>query len=273
VNSAFWEVAESVHHPGMGTENVAVMLYALVKMLRPSHVLAVGLGYSTLFLLQALADSCEEALRDYELMQGNTLNPARREVLHEIEADRKPKPGRLVAIDDFSDDGGRLKQLLKGISHLHLDGYMELHREKYDAGVLERLHGGFQLVWVDCGHQLEYIDLTNRVWPLLHNEGGVLGMHYTYVDVAADFSGRLERIVIPGPWLNEVRRQQLQAGLDARFELLSILEPHKFRQGSLTLLRKVDHGDQCRETSLAQENASLYGVSGPTLSDLNADDS
>jgi hypothetical protein len=273
LNAAFWKVAGSVHHPGMGTENVAVLLYALVKMLRPPRVLAVGLGYSTLFLLQALADAYDEALRDYELMQGKSLNPARREVLHEIKVDRTPKPGRLVAIDDFSDNGGRLTQLLEGISHLHLDSHMELNRERYDGGVLERQAAGFRLAWVDCGHQLEYTDLTNRIWPLLHDEGGVLGMHYTYVDVAAEFPEGLERIVMPGPWLNAVRRQQLEAGLNAHFELLSIPEPHKFRQGSLTLLRKVDPGDRCRGTSLAQENASLYGVSGLALLDLNADGS
>lgn len=268
MNAAFWKVAESVHHPGMGTENVGMLLYAVTKMLRPPRALAVGLGYTTLFLLQALADAYAEARSDYELMQSESGDAGRREILHDIEADHVPQRGRLVALDDFSDDGGRLTHMLRCISHLGLDVHLELHRARYDEGVLERQTAGFQLAWVDCGHQLDYAELTNRIWSLIEGDG-MLGVHYTYVDVVAEVSGGRERIVIPGPWLNAVKRQQLSAGLDASFELLSLVEPHKFRQGSLTLLRKNDATDRCRATSLAQEQSSLYGTPGQALVDLN----
>src|SRR5439155_9930248 len=41
----------------MGTERVADLLYALVRFTRPRRLLEIGAGYTTPFILQALADN------------------------------------------------------------------------------------------------------------------------------------------------------------------------------------------------------------------------
>src|SRR5258706_479583 len=113
LNTRFFSVAHTLFHPGMGTENVGPLLYALTCMRRPTTVIAVGLGYSTLFLLQALGDVEREKARDERVLSGAIDDPARREVLLAGtggEALLAPQ-GHLIAIDDFSDDDGRLSAL------------------------------------------------------------------------------------------------------------------------------------------------------------------
>ena len=43
-----------------GAENLGPMLYSLVRFAKPARVLEVGAGYTSVFLLQALADNAAE---------------------------------------------------------------------------------------------------------------------------------------------------------------------------------------------------------------------
>lgn len=267
LDTQFFSVARVLMHPGMGTENVGPLLYALACMRRPRRVLAVGLGYSTLFLLQALADAEREAARDRALLDQRLHDPARVEVLLPEAVDTMPAV--LVGCDDFSDDDGRLGQLQRCVDRLELGSRMRLHRCRYQDLPDEPEAPPYDLVWIDCGHQLDYAELCNRFWPKLQPDGGLLGMHYTHVDVPVDTGeGAPQRVVVAGPWVNAVKRQLADAGPAARFELLSLVEPHKARQGSVTLLRRLEPHDGCRPGTLAQENLALYGTAGSALETL-----
>ncbi|WP_434628068.1 class I SAM-dependent methyltransferase [Chromobacterium sp. CV08] len=250
----------------MGTEHVGPLLYALLRMHRPRRALAIGLGYSTLFLLQALADNEVEARRDAAVAAGTEADPLRREVLHP-QYPHAGHRGRLHGIDDFSDDPGRLDQFLGCVEHLGLQAYFTLERCRYQDAA--RPLDGFDFMWMDCGHQLDYAPMLNRFWPLLDDDGGLLAMHYTYVDIdTEDEHGRKHKLMMPGPFINAVRQQLLQAGLQANFETLSLIEPHKCRQGSVSLLRKLDDGECCRPSSLTGEQSLLYGEPGQPLAPL-----
>jgi hypothetical protein len=62
-----------------GTEQMAPMLYAMIRMTRPRAVVEYGSGYSTLFILQALADSVE----DFTAERADLLQKTRTsEILH-----------------------------------------------------------------------------------------------------------------------------------------------------------------------------------------------
>merc|ERR1712150_405046 len=58
--SAFQQAADKLLDPRMGVENMGPLLYALVRFTKPRHVLEVGAGYTSLWLLQALADNERE---------------------------------------------------------------------------------------------------------------------------------------------------------------------------------------------------------------------
>jgi len=268
MDSRFLRVAASVEDPGMGTENAAPLLYSFVSMLRPRSVLAVGLGYTTLFLLQALADADAASSQDRAILAGTQSNPSRREVLFAADEDLPVHPV-LVGIDDFSDNAQRLEHLLRCVEHLELHPYLELHRCRYqDAGV-PASRQPFGLVWIDCAHQLDYPDLLNRFWPMVDEDGGMLLMHYTYVDLVVPAPDGEQHVMVAGPTVNAAKKQLLEAGLEANFELLSIVEPHKFRQGSVTILRKLPPLEQCRTAGLADELHALYGANGCALDELN----
>jgi hypothetical protein len=252
----------------MGTENAGPLLYALACMRRPHRTLAIGLGYSTLFLLKALSDFFARAEHDRLVLAGKINDPARREILDSLEGEF-PVP-KLVGIDDFSQEPERLDHMMRCIERLRLSPFFELRRGKCSADLI----GGqeaYEMIWIDCGHQIEYPELLNMCWPVLEDDGGILGIHYTYVDVALPSQGVDGRMVIPGPWANAVKRQMLEAGVSANFELLSLVESHKFRQGSLTLLRKTSQIDRCRAATLDEEYLQLYGQRGEELNNLAID--
>jgi hypothetical protein len=266
LTSHFLARANALFHPGMGTEHVGPLLHAMACMRRPETVIAVGIGYSTLFLLQALADIAAEQARDAQVLDGRIDDPARREVLWtDSPATLRTRRPRLIAIDDFSEDHGRLDQFMQCVESLGLASLVELHRSRYQDWVAPR---GLkpEMVWLDCGHQLDYADLTNRFWPMVSEEGGLMGMHYTYVDLRPDPAE--PSIVVPGPWANAAKRQLGSCGIDAGFEMLSIVEPHKHRQGSISLMRKSPE-DRCRDFSLKQEQRAFYGQEGIELDPLN----
>lgn len=268
LNAHFLDIAHHAFDPGMGTEHAALLLYSMVRMQRPSSVLCVGLGYSTLFVLQALADNRTEAQRDARIAGGTLTDPARHEVLHPG-YDHAGHAAHLHGIDDFSEDEPRLQRFLQILERLNLSPLFTLHRCRFQDVQLPAEAGPFGFMWLDCGHQLDYPDLLNRFWPLLDADGGLAAIHYTHVDVDVPDGGATAKVVIPGPCANALRRQQLQAGMGAGFELLSLVEPHKHRQGSVTLLRRLDEVDACRPAGLQQEQMAMYGSSPHELIDLN----
>jgi hypothetical protein len=267
LSPTFHAIAASLFHPGMGTEHIGPLLHAVACMQRPRTILAVGAGYSTVFLLQALADIEQERARDEAILAGRIDDPARRELLlpDAGPTDRDREPARLIVIDDFSDDRGRLRHLDRCIDQLGLASLVVVHRQRYqDWQAPTRFRA--DLVWLDCGHQLDYSDLCNRFWPLVSEEGGLLAMHYTYVDIQplADEPP----VLIAGPWINAAKSQHARLGPHATFELLSLVEPHKRRQGSVSWLRKSP-ADACRGSTLEHEQRALYGRSGPPLNALH----
>jgi predicted O-methyltransferase YrrM len=273
LDAHFLDIAHHAFDPGMGTEHAAPLLYSMVRMQRPSSVLCVGLGYSTLFVLQALADNRTEAQHDARVAAGTLTDPARHEVLHPG-YDHAGHAAHLHGIDDFSEDEPRLQRFLQILARLNLAPLFTLHRCRFQDVRLPAEASPFGFMWLDCGHQLDYPDLLNRFWPLLDADGGLAAIHYTHVDVDVPDvdvpdGGATAKVVIPGPCANALRRQQLQAGMGAGFELLSLVEPHKHRQGSVTLLRRLDEVDACRPASLQQEQQAMYGSSPHDLIDLN----
>ena len=270
----FDELSSKLLDKGMGTENVGHLLYALVKMIRPETCMAIGLGYSTLFILKALSENHEDTQYDLSVLNGNISDTARKGVLYQQHFDELEDTHTLPllhGVDNFSEAGSHTNELEAYISELGYQEFFTLHNcdfRKLDTANIAAT-GGVEFIWLDCGHQLDYPDLINTFWPLLSENGGIMIIHYTAVDIDIEDENERVKLVISGATANAIKKQQLQQGISARFEFMSIVEPHKFRQGSVSVLRKLGDGEVCRDTNLQNEMSSLYGQPGNALTNLN----
>jgi tetratricopeptide (TPR) repeat protein len=194
----------NLYRRGMGTENVGGFLRSMAHMLRPNRVLEIGAGYTTPFLLQALVDN----RRIFD--DGN---------LQESYFDNYSFDPKLVIIDDMS-----LGELSKkpGMKDIISSTYVEFIHGKFEdkSKILFEKYGYFDFVWFDCGGPKEYEVFLEKYWHICSH---FIFFHFTY------YNGSPNKI-------HEIIDQNLQGEL----EVFDIVEPHKKRQGSVTMVKKID---------------------------------
>lgn len=235
-DAAFAAAVDRLRVPGMGTEAVAPFLACLVHLVRPRRVLEVGMGYTTPFLLAALAEVERQVGAEATALAAKTR-------------DRLARPGRLddewlvaepplaapefylepyrpefVAVDNLSipdSSAGRVREVL---AELGLDGRVTVVNADLSKS-LDRLPPGFapiDLAWVDAWECLYFVD---HFWDLINPDGGLVVMHYlmTYPE------GEAILRYLAG----------LQRSRPGELEVVSLLEPHKLTQNSVTVLRRT----------------------------------
>jgi len=246
--------------PGMGTEHVAPWLYSLVRLTRPRRVLEVGLGYTTPFLARALADTMAEVAADRATLAEPEPDDQRANLLSADWYAGRYRP-RLHAIDDFSGTGSSARLALDTLAKLGLADLVKTHEGDFRgmSQHISRADLPFDLVWLDAGAMADYVDFLAEYWPLISQDHGLLVVHYSYWTLGTDARGETVKGLISGPVLNEIKRQQAVAGLGARFEVLSLVEPHKTRQGSVSLIRKLPPLSLTRDFGFAQEAREITG--------------
>ena len=193
---------EKYFRPGMGTENVGPLLRTLVQMARPQRILEIGAGYTTPFILDGLK-------ANEEMFDDGNLDP-RYEKWYKSNNDPK-----LVIIDTDS-----LPQLeSKYVEHIQ-GKFQGRSQELFDK------YGEFDMVWFDCGGPEEYQDFVQEYWKICSQ---YMIFHFTFFqgrpnsnsDIISDTITKWQRIL----GYSNVQR-------------IDILEPHKYRQGSITVLKK-----------------------------------
>jgi predicted O-methyltransferase YrrM len=239
-----------VASPRMGTELVGPLLRSLVCLARAATVLEVGGGATTLYLLDALAENArrhESELRMLEAKQrlydpswADDEGAADRDgaaLLTWLEADpplarpeyyAQPYQPRCVSVDDVSSPfsaASRVRDAAEqaGLAHL-LDQRFCDFRDL--SSVLAHPEEVFDLAWFDCGGYGEYRDFLDLYWDRVRADGGMLVLHYTLTVPSH------ERV------LTELAAHQ-ETGIRGQFEMLSLLEPHKLMQNSVTLIRRT----------------------------------
>ena len=193
---------EEFYREGMGTENVGSFLRALAQMVRPNRILEIGAGYTTPFLLEALINN-ERVFNDGNLEEAYFKN-----------YDYAPK---LVVIDDMS-----LDDLMKkpGMNNLITSKYIDFIEGKFEdkADFLLKKYGNFDFVWFDCGGTTEYEIFMDQYWHLC---SGYVLFHFTYSNGKpnSNYNTLLDKIT-------------------GNPSIFDIVEPHKNRQGSITMVNK-----------------------------------
>ena len=269
LDTKFHQAVAPLFVPGMGTEHVGPLLYTLIRMTRPRSVLEVGLGYTSPFLAQALKDNLAEDAEDRAVLAKAPEDDQRRTVLR-AEFFAQPYAPRLHAIDDYSDQDTSAPRVLETLQELGLDDIVAVHRADFRgfAAKLDKAALPLDFVWFDAGGPLEYIDFLKEYWPHINPEHGHLLLHYTYWNLSASFQGREVSNLLCGSIANELKRQQIATGFNARFEVASLVEPHKGRQGSVTMVRKLAPTSMCRNVDFRSEMDEIYGATPPPMPTL-----
>jgi predicted O-methyltransferase YrrM len=219
--------------PGAGTEVVAPLLALLVELARPQRVLEVGMGYTTPFLAAAL-----ESVRRQVAAEGAALAAKTHRCQGELDDDwlyAEPAlaaPGyhlgeyapSLVAVDNLSLADSSAAGVRTVLATLGLDDLVTVvNRDLTEAATaLPATFHPIDFAWVDAWECLYFFD---HYWDLINPDGGLVAMHYllTYPEGEAV--------------LRYLRKfQQANPG---ELEVVSLLEPHKLMQNSITLLRRT----------------------------------
>src|SRR5262245_49796884 len=56
----------------MGVELASPFIYSLIRLVRPRSLLEIGAGYSSAFMLKAIADNVEDVHRETEIMRNQS---------------------------------------------------------------------------------------------------------------------------------------------------------------------------------------------------------
>lgn len=245
LDAVFLDAVAPLHHPRMGTELMGPLLYSLVRSTRPERVLEVGGGATSLYLLRALADNAADVERERRQLRAKqnaydrgwedeTLAAQHRgDVLAWLERPpalglpdyyERVRSGRLTSVDKRSspyttaggaNDVARALGLDSWLTTVDCD-FREVDRVLADSDHID-------FAWFDCGGYQDYRDFIDLYWDRIDDDGGLLLLHYTLT------VPNHERI------LAELASEREQRGA---FEMLSLVEPHKLMQNSVTLVRR-----------------------------------
>jgi hypothetical protein len=237
--------------PSSGTENVACLLYAIARMLRPRTIVEYGSGYTTLYLLAALAENTSDAKEEGTLLRAKTEKLTEREIVFSRaspngrDATQKRRelewfssgdkacgvdPGffrqaympRLYSIERLSSDHDYSKRLLKTVMELDLAEFLTyLTGCEFSPHILPAEAFPLDLAWNDDD---EYITFFDTLWPHLNPSGGLMVFHNT--------------VAVEEAW-NAIATIKQKRSAHGDLEVLTLPEPHKLSQSSCTILRRT----------------------------------
>jgi predicted O-methyltransferase YrrM len=232
----FLAAVEALRVPAMGTEAMAPLLAAMIKFVRPQHVLEVGMGYTTPFLAAALNEIADAA----RIESAGLTEKTRRYLESGAQLDEEwldtepallspafygaPYRPRLVAVDDLSIPESSSPRVWDVLCELDLDHLVTV----VNAGLTDctrHFPVDFQPIdfaWIDAWECLYFFD---NFWDLINPDGGLVVMHYlmTYPEGEAFLK-----------YLSVLQHKD-----PGEFEIVNLLEPHKLTQNSVTVVRRT----------------------------------
>jgi hypothetical protein len=223
----------------MGVELLSPFIYSLIRCTKPRSALEVGAGYSSPFILQALADNLTDHRQQQEALRGHVRSDEHGG-LRRLLKGRHPAPLArpeyydraydpvLTIIDDVSHPATSAKQVEAVATDLQLGHILRFQKgdfrgmsPSFPADILP-----FDFVWFDCGSFPHYTAFLSEYWSLINPRHGLLLLHSTLTNV------QLRPIVL------DLKLRQATDSFN-QFELLSFLEPQKWRQNSVTIVHML----------------------------------
>ena len=222
LDNEFMRQIEPLYALEMGAETMGPLLYTLIRFARPQRVLEVGAGYTTPFILKALADVHATHRQEVAARQ-HAPQPHLVSSYYE-----KPHEPRLLCLDNNSHPDSTASKVVELARTLGLSNYLEIHYENFE-GYTRKMDPSwrpFDFVWFDCGGLLQYALFLNEYWEFVNKNGGLLLLHSTLTNMSVN-------LLVKSLKLNQATKDF------HNFELLSLLEPHKRNQNSVTMIRML----------------------------------
>jgi predicted O-methyltransferase YrrM len=196
-----------------GTENMAMFLYSHILFTRPTNIIEVGAGYSSMFIAQAIEDVKKNVtnLQYPELIPRKWLTSDRKKFMEEY------NPKFTIVETEFNNKKNAIK-------FNQLNNYQNINKVPYD--IYEYLeintYEKYDMVYMDFGDGSNYLKCFYIFWNSLQ-EGGYIFVHNTLTN----YMSRL--------FISEIKLLQQY---EKNMEIISFLEPHKKYQNSFTIIKK-----------------------------------
>ena len=235
VDDKFLSHAKSLYNPHMGVEDISYLLYSLIRFTKKRRIVEIGAGYTSLWILQALKDNDDEINRIRQLSlqdQCKLLNIqwANKEQLETFVR----TPASLLCIDNCEHQKETATGACAVAKSLGLESYLQFL--KGDAFEMEDIleEASIDILWCDFGVGSRMKDfLSSGAWSSLR-PGGLLLCHSTLTNQRTR------------DWLEAARAHEGEetTGIPPNeYVELSLLEPHKYYQNSVSIFQKRGSGD------------------------------
>ena len=229
ISKNFLNKISPLYSADTGTELISTLLYSLIRMTRPKTVLEIGSGYTTAFILSALSENFSDYWNEMKLIDNHIDQlqrvPPNMVSDYYLETSKKPL---LYTIDNLSSSVSKASQVSGVIQELGLEAFSKVINKNFTdcANDFSQNNSLFDFAWFDCGGHKEYVDFLDNYWKLINPDGGMLLLHSTLTNSA------IHEVIVQ-------LKQRLLASDNKDFELLSLLEPHKRMQNSVTMIRMI----------------------------------
>ncbi|AOJ79268.1 hypothetical protein WS86_00530 [Burkholderia savannae] len=225
--------------PGMGTENSASLISALIRMTRPATVVEIGAGDSTIFIAKALQQTRQDWQHDKDLLDASTWQE--RSALLDPTGIPDIYQPRLITIDDFTAEGSSAEEAWDALKDHDVDrSLVTFVKSNFYAldGATIASWGAIDIAWIDAGTPADDVRFVAALWEHIA-PGGYLCLHEPTMLTTVSMEGaqRVRRVRTP-IWEELFRR------LDDSFELITLPESHKYRQSGLGIVRKRQQNER-----------------------------
>lgn len=231
---------KSAFQIGMGTEHSADILEVLVQMLRPTQLLEIGAGYTTLSILSGLASARDEQSRDSEIVKGNVLNAERQSLIKPGAAWNTYSP-HLTVFENFSvqpSSADKVASLAKKKGWESMLTFINADFFSDSYASLASLPAPLDFVWLDAGNPIEDIQFINTIAPHLADDSWIV-MHEPFICLPVQLSDGSQAIHdVPTPVVNELLRRSSIGDGETQVEFVIVPESHKVRQAGLLIVHR-----------------------------------
>ena len=239
----FFKKVEAIRDPLMGTEIMAPMLYYLIRSVRPARVLEYGMGYSTFFILKALADNIKEFQHEKEQLLNKNSDyptPISQEDFDKWLFDNNPPlldpafykkvyAPQLICFEKLPKTHDYSSKILNSIKELNLDHLLTfIHGDACtDIKKIPQHLFPLDFIWCDDGFHYKFFKIY---WNLMNDNDSYLLFHST-VNTSITRKAAMDKI---------------KAALSNKknYQLIDVIEPHKLHQRSFTILHKFNNKDE-----------------------------
>lgn len=243
LDDEFFGKANRIRDPLTGTEIMAPILYNYIRSIRPQNVLEYGMGYSTIFILQALSDNLKSFHEEKKALINKCSSfpsPISPEDFNKWFFDKnapfydpsyymKNYAPQLICFEKLPKSHRYTQTVLEVIESLNLIPFLTLIEGDActESELIPKAFLPLDFIWNDDD---SYYKFYKTYWKLLNNNDAYLLYHSTESTTSLGNS--------------EMEKIKLALQNEKGSEIISIIEPHKLHQRSFTIIRKKGNKPQ-----------------------------